>query len=257
MCKRKEYKCYKGEKVEECCNSRVEEAVAHRTYVMVLIIAVALLIIALTLKTASNRAFVEQVSFASTITSIILSVVAIWMSITGERNTNEIKNKVSEAANSLTQTTSTSKEVSEKLQGMLEEQSNQYNTLIEKLEKSIETSEGINRKISDVQKSFGNFNNSEVKNELCISSCDILENVLGNITDDKLKCMLFEVIDYVMENRPIKVSKVLEHFVECGNNEVDSSYVLGMTFVFCKNGLIEPTDEYLKLKKQHICTDKK
>lgn len=252
MCRRKEYKCYKGETVGECCNNRVEEAVKHRTYVILMIIAVALLIFALTVKTGSNKVFVEQVSFASTITSIILSVIAIWMSITGERNTNEIKNKVSEAACSLTMTTTTSKEVSEKLQTMLDEQNNKYNTLIEKLEKSIEASEGINSKISDVQKSFEKFSGSETKNASDINPCEIMENLLESLTDNKMKLKLFEVVDYVMANRPIRVSKVLDYLIECGNNEVDSSYVLGMTYVLCKNGLLEPTKEYGELKKKYI-----
>lgn len=63
MCWKKEYKCYKGKESEECCQNRVDEAVA-------------------------------QVSFASTITSIVLSAIAIWMSITGERSTNEIKTRI-------------------------------------------------------------------------------------------------------------------------------------------------------------------
>jgi hypothetical protein len=49
----------------------------------------------------NNDAFVGQFSFASTITSIILSVVAIWMSISGERNTNSIKDKVEDAVDDL------------------------------------------------------------------------------------------------------------------------------------------------------------
>ena len=105
MCLRREVKCYKGMESEECCNNRVEDALRRRTYSFILIIAVALLILSVVITTVWNTDFVAQVSYASTITSIILSVIAIWMSITGERSTNEIKNKVSEAATSLTYTT--------------------------------------------------------------------------------------------------------------------------------------------------------
>jgi len=54
----------------------------------------------------SNTAFVSQFSFASTVTSIVLSVVAIWMSISGERATNEIKDKIIDASDRLEKTTS-------------------------------------------------------------------------------------------------------------------------------------------------------
>ena len=58
-----------------------------------LFIGIGFMIFALVTKTSDNDIFVNQVSFASTITSIILSVVAIWMSISGERTTNEIRTK--------------------------------------------------------------------------------------------------------------------------------------------------------------------
>ena len=99
MIRCKEYKCYKGMEMEECCKSKVEEAVKNRTYAIILIMSIALMILALTVKTASNAEFVGQVSFASTITSIVLSVIAIWMSITGERSTSEIRNKVTDTLN--------------------------------------------------------------------------------------------------------------------------------------------------------------
>jgi hypothetical protein len=53
----------------------------------------------------NNDAFVDQFSFASTVTSIVLSVVAIWMSISGEQNTNEIKNNIMGTAERLARTT--------------------------------------------------------------------------------------------------------------------------------------------------------
>lgn len=35
MCFRKEYKCYKGKDSEDCCRQRVDEAVSHRTTMIV------------------------------------------------------------------------------------------------------------------------------------------------------------------------------------------------------------------------------
>lgn len=50
---------------------------------------------------SSNENFPEWISFASTITSIILSVIAIIMSITGENKTESIRDKLEEATKKL------------------------------------------------------------------------------------------------------------------------------------------------------------
>lgn len=53
----------------------------------------------------NQDAFVAQVSFAATITSIVLSVIAIWMSISGERTTSDIRVKIAESTERLSGTT--------------------------------------------------------------------------------------------------------------------------------------------------------
>lgn len=40
MCRKSEYKCYRGMESEECCNSRVEDAVKRRTSNLILIFAI-------------------------------------------------------------------------------------------------------------------------------------------------------------------------------------------------------------------------
>lgn len=48
--------------------------------------------------TANNSEFSDWLSFASTLTSIILSVIAIFMSISGESKTEGIRNQMEETA---------------------------------------------------------------------------------------------------------------------------------------------------------------
>lgn len=71
------------------------------------IISIALLfVVASIILSGHDKAeFVSEVSFASTITSIVLSVLAIWMSMSGERATNDIRNEIVRAADKLYGTT--------------------------------------------------------------------------------------------------------------------------------------------------------
>ncbi|BCJ98095.1 hypothetical protein [Anaerocolumna chitinilytica] len=76
-----------------------EKSRLHIRYIV--IIAIIITLGSLVLAGYDNQSFVGQFSFASTITSIVLSVVAIWMSISGERTTNEIKTKIIDATDRL------------------------------------------------------------------------------------------------------------------------------------------------------------
>ena len=142
--------------MEECCRSRVEDALKRRTSFIMLLLAVALFIIALTIKTADNNTFVNQVSFASTITSIVLSVIAIWMSISGERQTGEIKEKVVVASDKLAETVNESQKIMLDLQKTLDKQNDIYANL--------------NDKITSVNTSLRTMNNSLFEGKVTTTS---------------------------------------------------------------------------------------
>lgn len=80
-----------------------EKIKLHIKYIIAIAIIICLGSIVLSLY--SQDAFVAQVSFAATITSIVLSVIAIWMSISGERSTSDIRVKISESTERLSGTT--------------------------------------------------------------------------------------------------------------------------------------------------------
>lgn len=247
---KKEYKCYRGMETEECCRSKVEEAVKHRTYTIMLIISVVLMIIALTVKTSDNVEFVAQISFASTITSIILSVIAIWMSITGERSTSEIKNRVEAAADSLTKTTDASKKLSEQLESMLDDQSKKYDILLEKMQNSIDNSEGIKETLSKVTEEFGKVSITQESRKKGIQSVNILSNVIDHIYSKKLIRTLLDTVDYVMEKTPIPVDEVARFIRDRGGlDEQMIGFVVGVTYACSKNGLLLVRDEYNEMKE--------
>lgn len=93
---------------EECpCNTEKEYQIKlkcvktrlHSKYIASISIAICVWIFSG--KTAWSEGFVAQMSFAGTITSIILSVLAIIMSISGENKTESIKDKLEDTVKEL------------------------------------------------------------------------------------------------------------------------------------------------------------
>ncbi len=74
----------------------------HMIYV--LCIACFLCVVFLTYKLSDADKFGEMLSFAGTISSIILSIVAIFMSINGEGKSDEIRREMSNSSNKLAET---------------------------------------------------------------------------------------------------------------------------------------------------------
>lgn len=86
------------------------------------------------LSLCNKDTFVAQVSFASTITSIVLSVIAIWMSISSERTTNDIKSKIWESTERLAKTTENVEILNDRNESIMNTQLNELNDVKEKLE---------------------------------------------------------------------------------------------------------------------------
>lgn len=72
---------------------------------VVAILAIFVAVICLISAGSNQKQFVNQFSFAGTISSIILSVLAIWLSMSGERTMNDIKSRMSDATDRLAGTT--------------------------------------------------------------------------------------------------------------------------------------------------------
>ncbi len=85
------------------------------------------------LSLCNKDTFVAQVSFASTITSIVLSVIAIWMSISSERTTNDIKSKIWESTERLAKTTENVEILNDRNESIMNTQLNELNDVKEKL----------------------------------------------------------------------------------------------------------------------------
>lgn len=260
MCFRKEYKCYKGKEREDCCQKRVDEAVSHRTTMILLAISIALMILALTIKTANDSAFVGQVSFASTVTSIVLSVIAIWMSITGERSTNEIKEKVSASVDKLTETTNKSTVLTDDLKRTLNNQNTKYDEIMEKMENIVKNIEGMNNTVGSMNNLLSKIGASTNKNdngvdedefdekELIKMTKTVLNSFIGSFADEgrkNLETALTFVYDKRSKNGEMGVSELADYLArEYGEDEIPQAYInTGIIYVLGRCGLFDKVDK--------------
>lgn len=255
MCFRKEYKCYKGKDSEDCCQKRVDEAVAHRTTMIVLIASIALMILALTVKTADNSVFVGQVSFASTVTSIVLSVIAIWMSITGERSTNEIKEKVSSSVDKLTETTCKSTALTDDLKKTLDNQNKKYDEIIEKMEAVVSNVEGMNTTVGSMNSLLSeigmptNKNGEEFDEQILIKMANmVLESFQGSTADkgrEKLKCALAFTYEKKLKDTVVGVNDLVDYLEsQYGEDEIKEAYIdTGIVYVLGRCGLFNKVNK--------------
>ena len=130
-------------------NLQNEKLKLHFTYIIVIcfIICIGTIIIA----AYNQEAFVSQISFAGTITSIILSVIAIWLSISGERTTNDIRIKIAESTERLSDTTKNVESLNQNYEKTMDTQLNELKKVQEQLTKVIFSINSVGEQVSHLQ----------------------------------------------------------------------------------------------------------
>jgi hypothetical protein len=156
----------------------------------------------------NDQAFVGQFSFASTITSIILSVVAIWMSITGERGTNEIRCKVTEVVERLTNTTSNVEAVNTEFISTIEKQEELYKNIEQRLCAIIDSVESVKSEVAISREEVaGLFNNKGNSNQ-------------EDLTDDERKRIFKAFFDGGYNKTRLMVLDSLSIVTECDDSNI-------------------------------------
>ena len=110
---------------------KCEKLKLHIRYIIFMCAACVTLVVILSF--CEDTMFKNCVSVASTVTSIILSVIAIILSVTGERTTNEIRNKVSDSVGQLEACTTKSSGLAEELTATLQQLNQLYSNINEKI----------------------------------------------------------------------------------------------------------------------------
>lgn len=137
------------EKKETIDTIQNEKNKLHIKYLITIASIISLGSIVLSL--CNKDTFVAQVSFASTITSIVLSVIAIWMSISGERTTNDIKIRILESTDRLAKTTENVEILNNKNESIMNTQLDELNNVKEKLEAIIHSVDTVGEQVTIMQ----------------------------------------------------------------------------------------------------------
>lgn len=235
--------CYLGQKTEECCDERVKQAVRNTIYVFILLIGVGALILSLTIKSAADEVFVDQVSFASTITSIILSVVAIWMSITGERSTNEIKDKVKGSVDELVKNTEQSHQLVNQFREIIKKQEKNNELVFGKIDDMNKNMESVGSSLSDIKSMVSKPKENKLDNLVqpdAYKKEDLLKKLLDTFNDEKAADIFKKSIQIYKDNSeniiPVKI--MLEYYTK---NNIDVEFgmmCIGFLWVLdCNNAL--------------------
>lgn len=173
----------------------------HFIYVVVIcfIICIGTIIIA----AYNQEAFVSQVSFAGTITSIILSVIAIWMSISGERTTNDIRIKITESTERLSDTTKNVEILNKNYENTMDTQLSELKNVQEQLTELINSVGDIKTQVNTMRKGVEIIHNTQ-SNDSKIKLFDNIQNWIHQNYDyesEWIFCKMVKSIIYYYDTK--------------------------------------------------------
>lgn len=125
-----------------------EKLKLHIKYIIA--IAAILSLGSVVLASYDQEAFAGQVAFGATITSIVLSVIAIWMSISGERTTNDIRIKIAESTERLSKTTTEIETLNSNYEKTMDSQINELKHVQEQLTYITNSISNVEKKVSNM-----------------------------------------------------------------------------------------------------------
>lgn len=138
--------CLKEYQNNDCFQAELkyQKGKLHVTYII--IISTIFIIFSIAIIAGGDSLLSGQLSLASTVSSIILSAIAIFMSISGERKTDSIRDQLVETASKLDNTTNDVQKSNEKM--------------LSNLMESIENVRNLHDRIVEIKTSMSSFENS-------------------------------------------------------------------------------------------------
>lgn len=136
------------ENTEKVSTLHHEKLKLHIKYIIA--IAAILSLGSVVLASYDQEAFAGQVAFGATITSIVLSVIAIWMSISGERTTNDIRIKIAESTERLSKTTKEIETLNSNYEKTMDSQINELKNVQEQLTQITNSVSNVEKQVSAI-----------------------------------------------------------------------------------------------------------
>lgn len=181
-------------------------------------ISFACICLVVVLSFCEDSTFKNCISVSSTVTSIILSAIAIILSVTGERTTNEIRNKVSDSVSQLEDCTAKSNELSENLSATLQQLEALY--------------ENVNDNIGKIPQIESTLNEYILKSK-DVNEDDVITNINDfiNIFDSQTRKAIKETYIYIKskgQNNSFYMNDIMKHLIAKNVNEPVASLAIGL-----------------------------
>lgn len=186
-------------------------------------ISFACICLVIILHCCQSTMFQNCISVSSTVTSIILSVVAIILSVTGERTTNEIRNKVADSVEQLEDCTDKSSQLTEELIKAVQQMNELYENVKDKASDISEIKTTLNDfvfKDKDINKDY--------------EEVDVVEHIVKFMNTINPKIKAYVKMAYMFgENessskQSVKVGDVMQHLMNEGADVNTANLVVGL-----------------------------
>ncbi len=204
-------------------NLKYELLKLHYKYLIA--IAAILFFGSIVLATFNQNNFVSQVSFAGTITSIILSVIAIWMSISNERTTNDLRMKIAESTERLSGTTKEIEILNNNHKETMDKQLDELKSVQEQLTQVIHSINNVEKQVSYIYENksanFHTIDNNTMKTD---QKFNLFNNVfLWATNNDYIEQYIFYritqiIIDKKKVNSPFSLDEIMHSLTQSGIN---------------------------------------
>lgn len=188
-------KCIKEYQNNDCYQQELKFEKGKLHVIYLLIIAALLAIIAISIHFGSDNNFMGQISMASTISSIILSAIAIFMSISGENKNSYVQNQMTETSSKLSRTVEQLGNINETILTTLDDKLKEISGIKDELKSISDNVDSVHGLIGDV---FGSREkNDPIKNEIPI---DKLYKEIQSTFNKEAQSVFANVVRYILDN---------------------------------------------------------
>lgn len=199
-------------------------------------ISFACICLVIILHCCQNTMFQNCISVSSTVTSIILSVVAIILSVTGERTTNEIRNKVADSVEQLEDCTEKSSLLTEELIKAVQQMNELYTNVNDNVSNIPQIKTALDNLLLQ-----NRYDKEDIKNPV-----DVLEHIVRFLNDldkcDKgIKSYVKDAYTLLVNEKnrnSIPVDEIAKYLVSKGANKTTATVTVGIIMGNLSTGMV-------------------
>ncbi len=217
-------------------------------------ISVGFIVLSILLVTKGDATFSSQLSMGSTISSIILSAIAIFMSISGENKMSGIQNQMIETSTKMSKVANQIENLNENMLDSLTEKLKVMDTLIEKMDGVKGDVNIVKETVNNMFKSFPDnikANNKFSKEDLYKLYLCLMNSNWPKESKDTFRLVVLIFITSCKIRKKFSTELILK-FTEDKGGEPWGYFYIGMLILFNVAGLKLNNDDMIEYIKEKI-----